>query len=206
METASVRRPRRRFDFSDDEIEQRAGVSWDEFVAFTKHKRDAQRVTYLDGELEVMSPGMDHEAVRSLIGMLLERYFCELGVEFAAVGSWLQRIKALRIGIEPDESYIFASTARGRRHVDLAIEVIATSGSTRKLEVYRRLGVPEVWFWIRGSITIYERRRRGYAPVPRSRFVPGLEPALLERLLHHTSGLAAVNDLLAALARDRRAT
>ena len=184
---------------SDDHVELRTGVSWTEFLAVVRGKRTSERVTYLDGELEVVSPGANHEDVKSLIGILFERYLCELRIDGIASGSWLQTVKALRIGIEPDESYIFGTTRRLDR-CDLAIEVIATSGTTRKLEIYRRLGVPEVWFWIRGRITIYVLGDAGYTAVPRSRFVPELDPALLERLLHHRSYLAATDALLAELA------
>ncbi|MEG4506483.1 Uma2 family endonuclease [Microcoleus sp. F6_B4] len=30
---------------------------------------------------------------------------------------------------------------------DLAIEVVFTSGGIDKLQLYKRLGIPEVWFW-----------------------------------------------------------
>ncbi len=38
---------------------------------------------------------------------------------------------------------------------DLAIEIVQTSGGVDKLEIYRRLGVREVWFWIDDGFAIY---------------------------------------------------
>lgn len=198
MESASVHLAPR-FDLADDEVELRSGVSWEQFVRFCRTKRNGQRVTYLDGQLEVTSPGARHESVKSIIGHVFERYVYELRIRTRATGSWLQRVKARGIGIEPDESYVFTPGRRTR--CDLAIEVIATSGSTRKLEVYRRLRVPEVWFWIRGRITIYRLGPLGYAEVARSQFVPALDPRLLERLLRHEWLADAVDELLAALGR-----
>lgn len=50
---------------------------------------------------------------------------------------------------------------------DLAIEVVWTSGGIDKLDVYRGLGVREVWFWREGAIEVsvldtdqYQRRER----------------------------------------------
>ena len=44
------------------------------------------------------------------------------------------------------------------KNPDLAIEVVITSGGLRKLAAYHRLGVREVWFWIREALQIYELR------------------------------------------------
>ena len=64
------------------------------------------------------------------------------------------------------------------------LEVALTSGGIRKLELYRRFGVPEVWFWRQGKLEVhalladgsaYERVQSG------SRLLPGLDTALLER-------------------------
>ncbi|MFN5513709.1 MAG: Uma2 family endonuclease [Cyanobacteriota bacterium] len=38
---------------------------------------------------------------------------------------------------------------------DLVIEVIVTSGNINILETYRRLGVPEVWFYQDSALTAY---------------------------------------------------
>ena len=46
-------------------------------------------------------------------------------------------------GGELDESYCIGTD---KDFPDLAIEVIVTSGSINRLELYRRLGVQEVWF------------------------------------------------------------
>ena len=41
---------------------------------------------------------------------------------------------------------------------DLVIEVVVTSGGINKLEVYRRLQVPEVWFWENEEFSVYHLR------------------------------------------------
>ncbi|HEU5116933.1 MAG TPA: Uma2 family endonuclease, partial [Isosphaeraceae bacterium] len=60
-------------------------------------------------------------------------------------------------GVEPDLSYYFANAPRirGKKNInlrrdpppDLTIEVVHSRDANRAVEVYRRLGVPEVWGW-----------------------------------------------------------
>jgi len=45
--------------------------------------------------------------------------------------------------------------ARQASKPDLAIEVVGSSGGIDKLEIYRKLGVREVWYWQRRRITPY---------------------------------------------------
>jgi Uma2 family endonuclease len=71
-------------------------------------------------------------------------------VEFQTAGSWTVKNKRVRRGAEPDECYVFSGFAAPKRP-DLAIEVIWTSGGIDKLNVYRKLGVPEVWCWEEGA-------------------------------------------------------
>jgi Uma2 family endonuclease len=63
-----------------------------------------------------------------------------------------------------------------RDRPDIAIEVIWTSGDIDKLEVYRKLGVREVWYYERGTLRFFalrgERGREGYAEIPQSGFLP----------------------------------
>ena len=39
----------------------------------------ATRVTYLEGELELMSPSFDHETLKKTLGRLIEAYAEEVG-------------------------------------------------------------------------------------------------------------------------------
>ena len=68
----------------------------------------------------------------------------------------------------------------------MAIEVVWTSGGIDKLEVYRQLGVREVWFYERGSLRFFAlRRRKGrerYAENPLSELLPRLPRDLLLEL------------------------
>ncbi|MCA8942623.1 MAG: Uma2 family endonuclease [Planctomycetes bacterium] len=70
------------------------------------------------------------------------------------VGSWTIKQRLRERGVEPDECYTLGPR-HDRMRPDIAIEVVWTSGGIDKLDVYRGLDVPEVWFWRDGSIEIW---------------------------------------------------
>ncbi|MFN9407014.1 MAG: Uma2 family endonuclease, partial [Dolichospermum sp.] len=42
-----------------------------------------------------------------------------------------------------------------RKRPDLVIEVVVSSGGIDKLEAYKRLQIPEVWFWMNDELLFY---------------------------------------------------
>ena len=83
---------------------------------------------------------------------------------------------------------------------DIAIEVVWTSGGIDKLEVYRLLGVQEVWFWQKGRLSFHALRGSTYVSLARSEVLPTLDPAVIEQCMTEPSQTAAV----AALRRRLR--
>ncbi len=63
--------------------------------------------------------------MQSVIGRLVEVWYLERGVEFSALGAWTVKNRDVQCGAEPDECYVFGSTADCAAR-DLAIEVIWT--------------------------------------------------------------------------------
>jgi Uma2 family endonuclease len=106
-------------------------------------------------------------------------------IRFYASGSATIGMKAVGARKEPDESYCLGE----RKSIpDLAIEITVSSDGIDVLEIYRRIGVPEVWFWEDGVITVYVWRSRivsarestGYELVPQSELLPELDLRSLE--------------------------
>ncbi len=130
---------------TEDHVVQLSGLSWDDYERLREIRgdRSAPRFTYLEGTLEILSPSRDHETIKSLIGRLVEAYCLESGIRFMPVGSWTIKERGAKRGAEPDECYVFGDEVTDRPQ--LAIEVVWTSGRIDNLEVYRRLGVHEVW-------------------------------------------------------------
>ena len=125
----------------------------------------------MNGVIELMSPSRRHEGTKSILGMLIEAYCFAKGIYFDPIASTTLKNPALECGAEPDESYAFS---KGREVPDLAIEVIYTSGNLDKLELYRGLGVREVWFWVEDRLLGYVLQDGAYVQVEESAVLPGL--------------------------------
>ncbi len=158
------------------------GVSWDEYTALLRAfgDRPALRTTYLDGALELMSPSGPHEAAKKIFARLLETYADVGHVNLNGSGSETFRKKAALRGLEPDECY-FVGARRGMPH--LAIEVICSRARIDKLEVYRGLGVREVWRYRRGVLSIHVLERSRYVERSHSVVLPDLDLDLLLRFV-----------------------
>lgn len=190
--------------FPEDEVELRRDVSWAEFEALLAAKGEAAapRVHYLDGVLEAVTPSRGHERQGSWIGALVTAYALERDVELSAYGNWTLQDKLRKAGAEPDECFILGDdSADPLERPHLVIEVQWSRRGVNKLEVYKRLGVPEVWFWERGTIAIYLLKRDRWAKSKTSRCLPLLDVAQLASFLDRPTMTAAIRDYRRALLR-----
>lgn len=161
------------------------GVTWAQYEAVRAALDDKAglRMTYLAGELEIMSPSRRHEHLKTFIARLIEAYADQRRIELLGFGSETYRREAAERGLEPDECYCVGAE---KDVPDIALEVITTSGGIDKLEVYRGLEVPEVWFWVDVRFAIYELVAGSYQPRERSRFLPALDLQRLAELVATT--------------------
>ena len=190
---------------TDDQIVILHDFTWEDFERLLERRGDhaVPRMAYLEGEIELMSPSFTHEQIKSRIGRLVE-VFCEVqNVALEAVGAWTLKEKGVERGAEPDECYVIGArdidpddeTARP----DLAIEVIWTSGRLDKLEIYRKLGVREVWIWRLGKIAVYALRGDQYADVDKSEVLAGIDLEQLSSFLKRKTLTDAKREYRAAL-------
>ena len=144
-----------------------------------------------------MSPSRTHEAIKSMIGRLIETWCLEKGIEFSAYGSWTLEKKEKGRGVEPDECYVFGQVDEPARP-DLAVEVVWTGGGLNKLDIYRKLGVREVWFWRRGRITVHALREANaeerYEEIAGSEVLTGIDHARLATFLDRPTASQAIRD------------
>jgi Uma2 family endonuclease len=145
-----------------------------------------------------MTPSRPHEAFKSLIGRLVEVWCLEHDIEFSTYRSWTLENAVAERGAEPDECYVFGDVPEPIRP-DLAIEVVVTSGGIDKLEVYRALDVPEVWYLRAGKIEPYVLRAGRYELRKESACLAGLDLAQLASFLGRPSTSAAIREYRAAL-------
>ncbi len=187
-----------------DDIIHFSEVSWDDYERLLMMRGDhsAPRIAYLEGDVEIMSPSQTHESIKSVIGRLVETDCLERDIVFSTYGSWTLKDKARNRGAEPDECYVFGTVPAERPH--LAIEVVWTHGCIDKLEIYRQLGVAEVWYWREGLIQPYCLRGERYESVSESQVLPGLDLELLMRFIDEPTTSQAIRGYRDALRGDER--
>ncbi len=168
------------------------GVPWSHYETqlALRGERPVPRIAYLEGALELMGPSKDHERIKSYIGRLIEAYALERDIDLSPYGSWTLKSTPKQSGSEPDECYLVGD--QNRDTPDLAIEVVWTSGGIDKLEIYRRLGVGEVWFWKDSQIQVHVLRDERYERVDGSELFPDLDVNLLCSFLDRPTALQAV--------------
>jgi Uma2 family endonuclease len=174
-------------------------VSWEEFKgieAQLKNNRSV-RLSYLSGILEIMSPiGDKHEYVKRTLAYLLEAYMRELGIRFYGRGGFTLEEPGYASGT-PDESYCIGTD---KKTPDIVIEIIVTSGTIDRKELFKPKKVPEVWFWKSDEIKIFWLNEVGeYQEVNRSGFFPNLDPALLLKYIGHPDQYDAVTEFVQAI-------
>ena len=165
-------------------------ISWEHFEQIDLAlDGTGARLTYLDGTLEIMSPLSDeHEESKRTIGLLLEAYLQQKNIRFYGRGGPTLGKREDGARREPDESYNLETK---KAIPDLVIEVVFTSGGIEKLQCYKRLKVPEVWFWKKGKLSLYRLRTSeeagsepGYEQITQSEFLPDLD---LDLLVQHAN-------------------
>lgn len=172
------------------------GISWEKFEQIEATFQDIEgvRFIYLDGELEIiMSPSKAHEDAKSTIGLLLEAYMRAKQIRFYRRGSATLGNKEITGRKEPDESYNIHSQ---KDIPDLIIEVIVTSGDINILEIYRRIGIPEVWFYQDGLLTIYFLKENQYQKFNRSQLLPELDLEILSKYINYHDQYDAVTEFI----------
>jgi Uma2 family endonuclease len=175
-----------------------SGISWSQMEAIETAFDNVAgvRFTYLDGILEMMTISPEHEETKSTIGLLVEAYMRTKGIRFYVKGGPTLGSEEKNARKEPDESYNLETK---KAIPDLVIEVIFTSGGINKLELYKRLGVPEIWFWEDGLLRLY-RLRENYELINRSELLPDLDIAVLSRYIMYADQYDAVTEFEQAIA------
>ncbi|MEQ8974853.1 MAG: Uma2 family endonuclease [Coleofasciculus sp. C1-SOL-03] len=176
-------------------------VSWNQYEALLVKLGDNShyRITYLDGVLEIVSPSLRHEKLKKRLATLIEFYLIKNRIKHTPMGSTRVKKQLKKVGAEPDECYCIGEE---KDIPDLAVEVILTSGSIDKLDIYRRLGVTEVWLWKTNRLKLYHLREEtpsvfedtyGYEQTVTSELLPGLDIALLEQCVFISDQIEAID-------------
>ncbi len=175
-------------------IEQRVilyDVTWEQYVQLSDMFVDQfPRMTYLEGTLEIiMTTSPEHERLKKIIARLIETYAVERLINLNGYGNATFRREAVRRGAQADECYCLGTLAE---IPDIAIEIALTSGGIDKLELYRGLEVPEVWFWVNNQFSVYHLREEGYELISMSEFLPELDLSVLSQYVGYINQTEAI--------------
>ena len=173
------------------------GINWQQYEYFFRSlDYGSQRISYLDGTLEIMSPSRDHEIIKKNLARLLEIYFEETQTPFVGLGSTTLKSEDKQAAKEPDECYCLGIE---KEFPDLAIEVVKTSGGINTLAIYQRLGVQEVWIWQNNQLAIYGLRGDKYELLTKSELLNDLDLQLLRECVNQTDILTAIKSFRAKI-------
>jgi Uma2 family endonuclease len=207
MSRASAQ-PASKDDWSIDEVDHLYldHVSWELYEHLLResgHRR--LRMTYDNGELEIISPLWEHETPSRILCYFITILAEETNVPLIGGGSTTFRWRGKKKGLEPDECFYIKSQPliRGKKRIsipkdpppDLVVEVDITRRSIPRLPIYATLGVPEIWRHDGKRVQCLQLTKAGdYREVDNSLSFPMLKPADLARFIRQ----AETTDLVAA--------
>jgi Uma2 family endonuclease len=171
-------------------------VDWLRFEAILQELGNERntRIAYFGEVLEIMAPLPEPEITKESLGDLVKILLEELGIDCIAIGS--ATLKKLRnsvgAGVEPDSGFYIQNCARmqGKLTIDLAIDpppdlaIEVDLTSKTKVAAYLPIGVPEIWRYDQGNLTIHVLQNGQYVAVASSPILPTwLPPSLLMRFV-----------------------
>lgn len=134
-----------------------SGVGWQGYETILRVRGDRRRpkMVYLDGNVYLMSPAYTHERLAERLADLVKELTVGLGLPYKTSRSTTFRREKDQGGAEADASFYLAAAHRivGRNDLDLnrdpppdlTIEAVNMHDADEAVEVWRRLGVAEVW-------------------------------------------------------------
>src|SRR2546427_3289681 len=151
------------------------GISWQTYTRILAELGDqrASRLAYAQGVLEITMPSDRHETYKKLLERMIETLTEELNLPAKSFGATTLNRADLEHGAEPDSCYYIQHVHQiAGRQVDLAtdpppdliLEIDISSPSSRRIDIYKQLGVPELWCYSGGSVQIYQLHNGEYMP------------------------------------------
>ncbi len=168
------------------QITQISPVTWRTYENFLEDLGEgyADRLSYSDGVLEIMSPSSTHGLYNADIQFFIYELCCITGKGCMALGNFTLKQNKLQKGIEPDNCFYIQNEpeVRNKQKIDLAqdvppdlaIEIDISTDSTKKLDIYASIGVPELWFFDGDELVIYQLKQQNYEITPDSAIFPNL--------------------------------
>ncbi len=142
-----------------------SGIRWNTYLLLLEDMGEhrSSRLSYAHGNLEITMPSNEHETNKKLLERMVEALTEELNRPLKSFGSSTLNREDLQQGAEPDSCYYIdnANKIQNRQidlekdpPPDLVLEIDISSPSTQRMQIYARLGVPELWRYSKGQIEI----------------------------------------------------
>lgn len=170
-------------------------ISWQTYRAMLVDMGDhrSTRISYNQGTVTLKKPSKLHEIINRLLARIVTTLTEELGLDVVNVGSTTLEREDLEKGAEPDTGFYIQNAAElegldpdipADLPPDLVIEVDITSPSTRRLEIYKALGIAEVWRYTkRNGLVIYQLKNGNYVESDNSFAFPLVSATRLNEFL-----------------------
>ena len=176
-------------------------LTWQDFETILNELGTQRRVrlSYYQGNLQIMSPLAIHERPHRIIADIVKAILNAQGRDWEDFGSTTFKRPEIA-GVEPDTCLYIqnAPQMRGCTEMDLdiypppdlAIESDVTSKTT--LEIYAAIGVPEVWIYSKQQLKIYIFSDGNYQEKSISTHFPNLSltiliPQLIEQAINEAT-------------------
>ncbi|MFO5440408.1 MAG: Uma2 family endonuclease [Dolichospermum sp.] len=142
-------------------------ITWQTFKTMLAEmgSERANKISYRQGNIEVMTPLKLHESSNRLIEVFVGVLCEELGLEVNRVGSLTLTRDDLEYGAEPDSSYYIQNEllVREKENIDLAfdpppdlvLEVEYSRPKIDKSKLYAAMGIPEFWRYNGTTLRVY---------------------------------------------------
>lgn len=173
------------------------GLSWEQYETLLATLGERRlRHTFKDGRLEVVTPSYGHESSKTILGGFVAILCRALQIPRKDAGSTTMKKEEWNRGLEPDECFFIGEKSVAAMHgkdefdadrdppPDLVVEIDVTASSDDRIEMYRRMGVAEVWRDKNEVVTFLGLTKDGrYQHIKRSRQFPFLTSDELTRFV-----------------------
>ena len=182
-------------------------VSWSQYVGLGRLWEDRPlRITYDQGQLEIMTLSAKHERWKHLLGQLIVMLAVEQGIDIAGFGSMTFKRRKLAKGLEPDECFWIRHELQMRSKKefdvihdpppDLVLEIEVSRSALDRMGIYAALRIPEVWrFDGRRIEALWLSDDGTYELIESSRAFPKLRPVDLMPFLAQVDELGEADML-----------
>ncbi|MGH9835567.1 MAG: Uma2 family endonuclease [Blastocatellia bacterium] len=174
-------------------------VSWETYERLlADHPEPASvRFSYDSGKLEIKVLSLRHENPNRKLARLIEVLAEEMEQDIEPAGSTTFQREDLRKGFEPDSCFYIqnAEAIRGKEKIDLkidpppdlVIEIDISSDSLDKFPIFASIGVPEVWRYDNGKVTIHKLESGAYLEAAHSPTFPILTSEMAALFLEESA-------------------